>query len=426
MGNFLSSAPPVGSNSKSFGNIIDYIATHYILTADFKSLEQLYDENYCNNLVVLTADIIEKNFNDLEITHLAQRVKNKEIVNVETTQKVIFFAKSDLDKLDVNTKLKKKRICEGIAKFYVKIAHLFAAIVMTINPVYTYKDDAGSIVQRKLSEKDQIPLRAKDRKLLKLGLCNNRINSLKRGQDYENIPSSGIINVHPNICTMNAENASLQDEPGIPELYPLYLDKYDYKTGQFTDMTDTTRREYENDLRKFYSVFTGKDPSTMDAKAIRRFNDIKLTDYRKKEGCINSDLTKGVSGSLKDDLFQKYARNLQKMVKTSNEIQSGLLDTINELFIYDLDPKTAKKLIRVKPTLTEETLQKLVERTRKLIIGYYLSCEADFTTGVKLYEAIVENQIRLTTETQLKSLDTVAREVAYMPTTSAEEIIEER
>jgi hypothetical protein len=53
--------------------------------------------------------------------------------------------------------LKKKRVCIGIAKFYVKIAHVFAAIVMTINPVYVYKDENGNTIKRSLSEKNMIP-----------------------------------------------------------------------------------------------------------------------------------------------------------------------------------------------------------------------------------------------------------------------------
>ena len=64
MGSTASQPTSNVSESKSFGHIIDYIASNYILTADFKSLTKLYDQEYCNNLVVLTADIIEKNFND--------------------------------------------------------------------------------------------------------------------------------------------------------------------------------------------------------------------------------------------------------------------------------------------------------------------------------------------------------------------------
>ena len=58
------------------GQIIDYIATHYILTMDFQSLTKLYQKEYCDNLVVLTSNIIEKYFNPLEISYLAQRIKD--------------------------------------------------------------------------------------------------------------------------------------------------------------------------------------------------------------------------------------------------------------------------------------------------------------------------------------------------------------
>ena len=286
---------------------------------------------------------------------------------------------------------------------------------MTINPVYTYNDDEGTLITRSLSEKDQIPVNAKNRKLTKLGLCYNRINSLKYGQDFEHIPADGIINIHPKYCNMNPPGTTLENEPGIPELYPLYFDKYDYKTGKFSNMKDSTKREYFNDLRQFYKIFTGSDDNGQVGSTILRFNDIKLKDYQKVEGCQgpNAPYTKSVRGSLKEDLFKKYALNLQSMVRKSNDVQSQLLGIINELFTYDIDTKLDKKLVRVKPTLTEQKLQNIVVKTRKIIINYYLTCETDFTEGVKLYQAIVENQIRVTTEEQLKSLDNVSKELTY-------------
>jgi len=419
MGNTTSDPKSNLSESKSFGHIIDYIASQYILTADFKSLTKLYNEEYCNNLVVLTADIIDKNFNDLEITYLAQRTKDKAIVDIENKERVTFFGKSDLNNLDVGTKLKKKRICRGIAKFYVKIAHIFAAIVMTINPVYRYKDAEGNIVKRPLSEKDQIPVNAKDRTLTKLGLCYERIEALKYGQDYEHIPADGIINVHPKICKMNNDKKTLQDEPGIPELYSLYLDKYDYKTGQFTEMQDSTKRQYEQDLNTFYKAFTGKDPNP--ATPIRRFSDIKLKDYQQNPKCqgSNAPFKRGINGSLKEQLFKEYALTLQRMVQKSNIVQGELLNVINDLFIYEIDQKTDRKLVRINPSLTEEKLQALVVRTRKTIIDYYVTCETDFTKGVKLYETIVETQIGITTGSQLTSLENTKRELIHTTSPSS-------
>ena len=63
------------SEPKSSYEIIDFIATYYILTADYVSLTKLYDREYCNKLVVLTSDIIERYFTNLEITYLSQRTK---------------------------------------------------------------------------------------------------------------------------------------------------------------------------------------------------------------------------------------------------------------------------------------------------------------------------------------------------------------
>ena len=42
---------------KSMSQVLDYIATYYILTMDFKSLRKLYDKDYCDKLVILTSDI---------------------------------------------------------------------------------------------------------------------------------------------------------------------------------------------------------------------------------------------------------------------------------------------------------------------------------------------------------------------------------
>ena len=61
------------------------------------------------------------------------------------------------------------------------------------------------------------------------------------------------------------------------------------------------------------------------------------------------------------------------MIQTAADNQSKLLDVINDLFTYVIDPYSGKQKIRVNPKLTEESLQKCVEKTRKLIIDLYYS-----------------------------------------------------
>ena len=418
MGNITStnSNKSAETEFKNFYDVIDYIATYYILTMDFKSLSKLSEKAYCDKLVVLTSDIIERYFNDMEITYLAQRIKNGVEVNDLNKEKVIFINKDNLESLDISNdaqkSIKKKRVCIGIAKFYVKVAHIFAAIVMTINPVYTYKDATGQTVKTGLLEKDKIPKNV-NRKLYKLNICDNRIRALKKGEVIDDI--TGNVTLQPKVCDMNVNknglDKTLADEPGITELMRLYLDdNYDYSNGNFTGMTDSTKSQFTKDLKLFYTAFTGNE--TMPPE-ITKFSDIKLRNYSKKTGCQGTTpiLKNKYTLSKKDQLFVDYAENTKKMIQTAADNQSKLLSVINELFTYVIDPYSGKKVIRINPKLNDELLQKSVEKTRRFIVDLYIKCETDYVNGIKLYEAIVESKILETTQKQIDNLKTEAKKI---------------
>jgi hypothetical protein len=418
MGN-IASTNSNKSAEKEFNNfydVIDYIATYYILTMDFKSLSKLSEKAYCDKLVVLTSDIIERYFNDMEITYLAQRIKGGVEVNDLNKEKVIFINKDNLESLDISNDaqkgIKKKRVCIGIAKFYVKVAHVFAAIVMTINPVYTYKDATGQTVKTGMLEKDKIPKNV-NRKLYKLNICDNRIRALKKGEIIDDV--TGNVTLQPKVCDMNVNknglDKTLADEPGITELMRLYLDdNYDYSNGNFTGMTESTKSQFMKDLKLFYTAFTGNE--TMPPE-ITKFSDIKLRDYNKKSGCQGTPpvLKNKYTLNQKDQLFVDYAQNTNKMIQTAADNQSKLLSVINELFTYVIDPYSGKKVIRINPKLNDELLQKAVEKTRRFIVDLYIKCETDYVTGVKLYEAIVESKILETTQKQIENLKNEAKKI---------------
>lgn len=419
MGNTTSSSNSNKSAKKEFDNfydIVDYIATYYILTMDFKSLSKLSEKAYCDKLVVLTSDIIERYFNNTEVTYLAQRVRGGVEVNDLKKESLLFINKDNLESLDISNdaqkSLKKKRVCIGIAKFYVKIAHIFAAIVMTINPVYSYKDATGQTVKTGLMEKDKIPKNV-ERKLYKLNICDNRIRALKKGEEFDDVTNT--VTIQPRVCDMNATKTGLEktlaDEPGITELMNLYLDdNYDYSNGTFTGMSESTRKQFNNDLHLFYTAFTGNE--TMPPE-ITKFSDIKLRDYSKKPGCQGDKpiFKNKYKLDKKSDLFVKYADNTKKMIQSAADNQSKLLDVINEIFTYVIDPYSGKKAIRINPKLTEDSLQKAIEKTRKFIVELYIKCESDYVNGIKLYEAIVEAKILETTQNQIKNLEQQANSI---------------
>jgi hypothetical protein len=220
------------------------------------------------------------------------------------------------------------------------------------------------------------------------------------------------------MCDMNLDSdgklKSLADEPGIPELMNLYNDKYDAETGEFKNMTEATKKQFDSDLKLFYEAFTGLE-MTPD---IKQFSDIKLRNYKNRRGCRGDEGVYRTESELpvSDSLYVQYANNLNTMINTAATNQSELLSVIDDLFVYSTSDKTKKT--RVNPKLTEEKLQKCVEKTRGLIIKLYMQCETDYVNGIKIYEAIIQKKIFDTTVNQIKSMQENIDEPVFSESTS--------
>jgi hypothetical protein len=404
--------------------MVDKIAASYIVTMDTKTLQKLNEPSYCDEIMTLTSDILEKEFTHLEVQKIASRVHDGVTIisefdvalpgDPDLQEDTIFFLKKDAFKEDP---IQKRETCNEIAKFYVKIAHLFAAIMKTVNPEYIYKDFFGNIIRTR--EKESIPKNTEFH-LYKLNLCNKRLNALLGKTNIDEMAYLGTdekkVEVQPDFCSVhvksNGEIKTLEEEPGIPELMNLYYDAdYDYKTGEFRGMTDSTKKEYQQDLELFYRAFTGSEtvPST-----IKNFGDIKLKDYDKSKFCgkvernERKDVVDGQSnvkftGNYRDGLFNLYSRNIGEMIYSVNDKQERLLDILGQVFW--VDDKNPKSSIKIEPSLTENKLQQLVVDTRQCISEMYIQCERDFVEGIKIFEAIVEVKMFETTQKQIETLE---------------------
>jgi hypothetical protein len=88
-----------------------------------------------------------------------------------------------------------------------------------------------------------------------------------------------------------------------------------------------------------------------------------------------------------------------------------MYNVLNKLFVYTIDPQTKEKQVLVNPSLTEEKVQEIVVETRSLIIQLYLTCEMDYTKGVQIYEAIVEQNILEIAQSQIHNLTKMTEEI---------------
>jgi hypothetical protein len=415
------------SNDNSLAKKIDFIATNLILTQNFNDMKNLSDMNYCDNLVILTSNVIQNNLKHLDVYYLSQRLRSGEEVNEMISERISYIKKDNLSEIDIKNKTNKRRMCIGIAKFYVKLAHLFAAIVTTLNPTYTYKNSVGETQMIGLEDKTNIPSNTYS-KLENINICGNRIRALINNHDY-NVDNRTEIGIKPDFCQMNYDTKSgndkkLTNEPGIPELQHLYYDKYDYDQGGFggkmnmeDNMTTEMYSQYKKDLLSFYKTFTGNNEIPMvdsvDSKgnkiktpAVKKFSDIPLRTYHKSEGCMQNGLfNREYRGTFKERLFYEYAQHIKKMLNKTETVQAELLKIIDKLFVFGTNPESGSKQVVINPSLTEVKLQKIVDETRKIIVNLYLTCEEDFVKGLDIFEAIVETQIKETSINQIKQLE---------------------
>jgi len=407
-------------NVDEFYNKIDDIATNYILTMDFKSLKKLSEKEYCDKLVLMTSEIFENRLNSMEVKYLLQRTQfganenpNAEYLN-EMKHKKFFFYMNDktkkIDKFDVALndnemkKTEKNRVCIGIAKFYIIIAHLFASIVKTINPVYSYIDANGDQIEIDFFNKDRIPPNV-ETQVKKISICDNRLRALK---DNIQVDDNNNIYFKSNNCEINIKKETLNNEPGIYEFQNLYMDdNYDYLTGHFTSKSEESKEIFKEDLKRFYTEFTGEENMPSN---ITTFSDIKLRFYNKKD-CVDNE-EPIYENNENTDLFKLYAQNIRNMMKNTSEGQQRLLEILNLIFI----PKDNEKFI-ISPELNEELLYALVGETRKIIMNLYLTCERDYLNGIKIYKQLVNKIEYENNERQVKNLENQQKKLVcqYVP-----------
>lgn len=283
MGGILSN---LYNNDADFLHNVDKLASKYILNMNHLHLNKMLSLDYCNTLLTSIQRLVET-FTPHEITILYERV-----VPTPPSQNV----KKDFIEQ-----------CHDISTFYVFIAHLYASIILTINPKYRYN------------------------------------------------PTS-----HYNHL-----------QPVVPSLNHLYMDDdYDMMTEKFQGMSPLREVQFNDDLHKFYVIFTG---NTVVPPTIQRFDDILLKDYSKT---YSDEII-----SKSPDLFEMYANYIQKMLTYSNDKQGELFRIIQQLFHTP---------VLIHPKLTLQQLVGIVSHTRNTIIQLYVDCETDVNEITAIYDALIK------------------------------------
>jgi hypothetical protein len=440
-------------NNTEFISKLNEIATDYILGQNFQDMVRLTNSKYCDDLVIITSKILKKSFFSNQIQVIYSKISES---NADDS--------SYLSQHIHTTKEKTQKMCIEIAKYYVKIAHLFAAIITTLNPVFSWRSSASSsrailtphvhnskskkdnvdvvdmkeqgiedvdvvsnIEKTKLEDKHYISDIAKNVKVENLNFCNSRIADLIDMDEFADlINEEGIletkssvseIKIKTKLCSTNLNNSvnaddiirrrkTVYDLPGFAELSRLYNDKYNTSKGRFDRMSAKSKEEKKRNVDLLYTLFTG---NANPPKDIKSFRDIPIHSFSDTADCSTPDsiLNKTYIGTTKDKLFVDYVEQIKIMIYGSNMVRNSLLEIIDKIFIINNTEKgeDAKERYIIDPYLTYEELNNLIDETRKIILKLYVNCEKNFINTLKILQAIIEAQIFETGQRQIKELE---------------------
>ena len=428
------------SSSKSTSNysdvikLVEDVAINYTTTLNLKNISLLTKspeeyKNSCDDLIFVSSQLLQENLKPVDIELLQDRVKGN--INARN-HKLVSLSKDGMDKAKILTPEAREIACNSIVTFYTKIAHLYAAIVRVLNPSITYYDGNAKKTEDLLdSIKTELPreIEIVDEKI---SLCSKRISFLGSTigeNDYsklDNIFSTGKqFSLNNKICAINLKSNNekkdkLGDEFGIYELEQLYYEKDKY--GRLVKPSQDSPKyvNYKNTLFDLYKVFTlstksqrddfdkKTDEEKMQQVGNIRFADIELRDY---DDLCNEDFSSPINESESynsvntsadenktytasynsydyksepdREFAKKYIENLKDLHDENKKQTQKILEILNEIF-----QKDENNNIIINPDLVEDTLDKKIEKSRKMIKELYIKCELKYLEGIEQYKNI--------------------------------------
>ena len=418
------------TNASIDTKLIDRIATDYILSMNFQDMMDMTTESGCGKMVLVVEDILKKNTTEVDLASLQNTPRGLFDLAAPPsgTSSIFVFPEGDEEakkSMDLSDPKKKLSMCRNIAKFYVQVAHLFAAIIMTVNPKYQFTKD-GETKKVGIMDRKDIPEEALKTAniILERNFCSERENILTQKSSLDD---NNDLKIAIPYCSLDEKINTIGESRGIKELEDLFKDDYDTNTGIFS-MSSNSNKKYKEVVKEFYDAMynTGTAPDL--------FSDIKIPKYHEERGCSETALQKAIGLNIDEEfkenddsnanntdpveqekdayeppfkdtyrgtnsgLYKDFKNNIVSMkeetVKNTNEIFSIL----GQLFNLNVEPITINEKINT------TTILPLIVDTREKITKLYLDCEKNFQKGLELFRNIVYQNLTQQTKEDIMSL----------------------
>ena len=283
-------------NKFKLPNVLHLTAAKLITKAKFSDLEKLHDKKYCDQMIILTSKVLRHHLNSQEVVWLDRSLRDSAGEPIENfkTEPLVHLDNDAVNNLDVKGQQKKQHMCTGIARYYIKVAHLFAAINKTVNPMISWKNAEGKQLTPVMN-KSEVPKGVRTT-LSKLNFCTQRIAAIK---PIHNTDKNILIKAKN--CDMNIKKENIQtgggDEPVPTDTTPPTEQKEE--KGFFQDMIDSANKMMDN------AIDTSKD---------------LISNTTEKTKAVVSDVTEQTK-DLAGNIMEK-AENLKDKVPTENPVST--------------------------------------------------------------------------------------------------------
>jgi len=416
------------TNNEDFLNELDTLVANFISQEEFQYYKNLSDVEECNKIFVVSQNLFKQYLDNEKTTKVHKRIKAGSIA-----------FKQDLDIVTDKTKI--KRFIQDIATFYTTIANIITTISLSmglnITDIYL-----KSLTKEKLTEEDEELLKeAKTLKKYQEHLQKSklredpniqRLNSVfsvpsipmspfytptptpvmfsphmidhsvltQRGgnkTDFSLSPSTHAIKIlsskmeETDFCSKETD---IMNYEGVSQLLTLFNNKnMDSKTLQFSEI------DQENDVLKQHAIASLKDAYDKTVK-----NEL-LQKYCKSEARITQDDMRQIKSNEElFKLFQEYGNKLGEISVLEKSAQERLLKIIKLIIIF---PTLGNSNYRINPELTHSSLEKLVEKTRNILVKYFIEIETIYAVCVDTYLLLLE-KLKLF---ERKTLSTIQEEL---------------
>ena len=349
-------------------NELHFIVSYYLYKMNIASLNRLMNKSYCEKIMALVNKILIANYNLEDASSYA------------------------------------------LAKLFVKISHIYACIILNVNPVITIKnkkEDAKEDEEKEKAEEEEEKEESDEEEKEESDDEKEKEESDKEEEKEESDDEEEKEESERDIKNISFSpqcklKVSIEDmiKHQLTELDSIYFDKdVDFDTDNdntnFKGQSEIAKKLYDDDVNIFSDVLIGE---TIDKKTTS-FLDIFELFMNEGEKIID---TKSNSSS---NIIQLYALTIKLFLIKNIMFQEQLIEHLSSLFVIGMNPQNQKEEISINMNLNEEKLAVILNSVRSIVLEMNLLCDEFYYNLNRMYEAIIEDKIFKISKLQMENLE---------------------